>query len=203
MRTHVILAAALASLAASAQSQRILGWFQAGSNFAGYEVRIDGDAGHNGKGSGSIRCVQPKGCGGFGTLMQTFRADEFRGKRVLLSAWIKTVTAEHASIWMRVDTRDATAAFDNMDDRPISGTTEDWQQQSIVLNVPKDAATINYGVLLHGNGQAWVDDFGFLVVDKSVKTTDKMQGPAHLPNPLALDKIAAFPTAPVNTGFDQ
>jgi hypothetical protein len=50
--------------------------------------------------------------------------------------------------------------FDNMQDRPIQGTT-DWGRHDIVLDVPEEALYIAFGVLLAGRGQIWVDDFEF------------------------------------------
>ncbi len=42
----------------------------------------------------------------FGNLMQTFKADSFRGKTVRLRAWIRVDTAapaDQAQMWLRVD----------------------------------------------------------------------------------------------------
>ena len=41
---------------------------------------------------------------GFGTLMQMFKADEYRGKRVRMSGYVKAKDAsDWAGLWMRVD----------------------------------------------------------------------------------------------------
>jgi len=60
--------------------------------------------------------------------------------------------------------------FDNMDDRPVTGTTE-WAQHAIVLDVPSEATRFFFGVFQVGPGATWFDDFRFEVVDESVPTT--------------------------------
>jgi hypothetical protein len=58
---------------------------------------------------------------GFGTLMQDFRANEYVGKRVRFSAFVKSQDLESwAGLWMRVDQGEGATpqvlAFDNMVD---------------------------------------------------------------------------------------
>ena len=64
-------------------------------------------------------------------------------------------------LWRRVDGRDAgpggMLAFDNMHDRPVTGTT-DWARHEIVLDVSEEAEAVFFGMLLNGKGTAWVDD---------------------------------------------
>jgi hypothetical protein len=62
--------------------------------------------------------------------------------------------------------------FDNMHDRPITGTTE-WTKSQIVLNVPAESSRIAYGVLLGGEGQVWIDDIKFDVVGEDIPTTGR------------------------------
>ena len=78
-----------------------------------------------------------------------------------------------AALWMRVDGAKTgeILAFDNMYGREITGTTE-WKKCEIVLDVPKEAAEIDFGALLAGKGTAWVDDLQIEKVDSNVPTTD-------------------------------
>jgi hypothetical protein len=65
---------------------------------------------------------------GFGTLMQTFKADSFRTKRIRFSGYVRSKEVmDWAGLWLRVDGSNGgeMLAFDNMQDRPIKGTT-DW-----------------------------------------------------------------------------
>jgi len=72
---------------------------------------------------------------------------------------------------MRVDGGEwKTLSFDNMEDRPIRGTN-DWQKQSIVLDVPENSERISFGVLLDGTGDVWIDDVKLESVSEDVKVT--------------------------------
>jgi hypothetical protein len=131
------------------------GWRARGSAPAEYEMRRSMDAAHDGKSGASIT---HKGAGGkdFGTLMQAIDAAEYRGKRISLRAWIRTTDAESAQLWARVDGATGSLALDNMDDRPIKGTTG-WRDYELVLDVPETAAHLAFGVLLQGKGTVAFD----------------------------------------------
>jgi hypothetical protein len=126
---------------------------------------------HAGDASGHLWSLKDN-INGFGTLMQTFTADEYQGQRLRMSAYVKAESVEEwVGLWMRVDGSDGTSAFDNMQDRPIQGST-DWSEYEIVLDVPEDSVSIAFGVLMGGTGQVWVDDFQFEVVAQDVPTTN-------------------------------
>jgi hypothetical protein len=74
-------------------------------------------------------------------------------------------------MWLRID-GDAgkVLGFDNMDSRPVSGTTE-WKRYDIVLDVPAAARDIAFGFFLTGNGEVWADGFKIDKVDQSVSAT--------------------------------
>ena len=111
------------------------------------------------------------GVEGFGTLMQDFRADHYLGKRVRFSAFVKTEGAEDwAGLWMRVDKGAKQLTFDNMQGRPIKGTT-DWRKYDVVLDVPQEATGIFFGVLLSGSGTVWLSEAKFEIVETNVPTT--------------------------------
>lgn len=118
---------------------------------------------------------------GFGTLMQSFQAGEYQGKRVRLRAFTKSEGIEDwAGLWMRVDKdMGRIVAFDNMEDRPIKGTTS-WHRYDLVLDVPSDADDIAFGVLLAGTGKIWLNDVEFEVVGSDVPTTGRGPQSKHL-----------------------
>ena len=60
-------------------------------------------------------------------------------------------------LWMRGDKRSEVLAFDNIQNRGIRGTTG-WQRYYVVLDVPKDATQIAFGILLSGPGLVWLND---------------------------------------------
>jgi hypothetical protein len=109
------------------QGESMKGWFLAGSHPQNYEQGI---VTHNGKKSGYLK-AQVVQSGGFGTLMQMFKADSYRNKRMRLSAAVKSEGVENwAGLWMRIDGPEETLGFDNMQNRPIKGTTS-WQKYEV------------------------------------------------------------------------
>jgi hypothetical protein len=180
-----ILAFPLASLLSAGQPMPA-GWFLAGDRPAEYAVSIETTA-HSGKNAARLACVAAKPSG-FGTLMQMFDATKYRGKRLRLTAYVKTLDVTGwAGLWMRVDgSSGPSLAFDNMQDRPIKGTTA-WIQYNVVLDVPEVAQAIAFGVLLNGAGTAWVDDFDFEIVGSQVAPSGK----------------PALPRSPQNLGFEN
>lgn len=57
------------------------GWFGAGSHPENYEMSVDTAVKHSGKAGAHIKFIG-QNSEGFGTLMQTLKADDYRGKRV-------------------------------------------------------------------------------------------------------------------------
>jgi len=115
--------------------------------------------------------------------MQTFDATEYRGKRLRLSAYVKSESVENwAGVWMRIDRAKESVAFDNMQNRPITGT-QGWTQHSIVLDVDPNATGVAFGILLSGKGAVWIDDLAFEVVGEDVPVTD-MRVPSKSPRNL-------------------
>lgn len=76
------------SAAASFGTETPKGWFPAGSHPKEYEMTVDRTVTHGGKASASLKCIAAQ-TSGFGTLMQTFNADSFRGQRVRMSGYVR------------------------------------------------------------------------------------------------------------------
>ncbi|MGB3418376.1 MAG: glyoxalase superfamily protein [Mesorhizobium sp.] len=124
----------------------------------------------------------------FASLMQSVRADPFKGDRVELTASLRTEDADAASIWMRVDGSPGhVLRFDNMmkrkDDGALHGT-RGWISRSVVLDVPEDAISIHYGVLLQGYGRVWARSFKISSVGQDVPVTAQRH---YLDRPSNLD----------------
>lgn len=186
MTTHilkfVLLATALiwVSIAGAAAPA---GWNLAGTNPKGFEVGTLTQAD-----SGQVAYLKSKtaDADGFGTLMQTFSAQAHRGQRLRVSASIKTTdVSSWSGLWMRIDgpISSQPLGFDNMQNRPIVGTT-DWHRHEVVLDVPPDSKAIAFGVLLVGDGEVLLDNIVFDVVDDSVAvtgpTTSQQKQPINL-----------------------
>jgi hypothetical protein len=176
------------------------GWGQFGGQ-SSFRAGVDRSVGHGGTSSGHLtaRSGAPEG---FGTLSQIIRADDFRGKRVRFSAYVKTRGVSAAGLWMRVDGNGGILAFDNMGNRVIGGTN-DWTLVSVVLDVPKEAAGIALGVLLLSAGEVWIDDASLEVVGTDVRDTNMMAPTSNAAN--VDQQRAMYASAPltlVNVGFE-
>ncbi len=149
---------------------KVKGWLKAGSESSSYVIgteEIDGNS------VAYIKSIKPVD-GKFGTLMQSFSPDEYRGKRVRFSASVKTVDASNwVGMWMRVDKDNKSVAFDNMQNRSISGTT-DWKKYAIVLDVPTECDNISMGLILADTGEAYWDHLKLEIVSDDVPVTDGM-----------------------------
>src|SRR5581483_12016409 len=129
-RTPLMLAASYALFAAAPP-----GWFLAGSAPRSYETGVDQTVTYAGMPSAVLKSVSPVPPQGFGTMMQTIQAGDYRGKRIRFSAEVKSDSvADWAGLWMRVDEGKQVTAFDNMQHRPIKGSTN-WNPYTVVLDV--------------------------------------------------------------------
>jgi Erythromycin esterase len=99
----------------------------------------------------------------FGSMMQSFGAEPFRGKTVMLRAWVrveKRASGDHAQMLLHVGRPNLQPGFvDNMANRPI--TTGEWGQYEIRGDVAQDAETIQIGLMMYGSGRAWIDGVEF------------------------------------------
>jgi len=171
MRRGVLLIAlvlcSLQLLPAAAVPQ---GWFVAGSNPQAFSVATDASAAYAGKPSIALRSIQANPTG-FVTLMQTFLPDGYLGKRVRFSGFVKSDrVGGWAGLWMRIDAGSVTAGFDNMQGRPVQGTT-DWQAYSVVLDIPVGSTSVNFGILLSGTGTVWLSGVTFEAVGNDTPVT--------------------------------
>lgn len=165
------------------------GWSLAGNNPTNYRTGVDPADQRGGLPSAYLASL---GSGkGFGTLMQSISAADYAGKRIRLRAWVKSEdVGDWAGMWLRVDKERGTLAFDNMQDRGIKGT-QTWNRYDVVLDVPADATSIHFGVLLTGTGEVWMNDVSLEVVDMNTPTTRTNLLPRTLPQ------------HPINLGFND
>ncbi|QJR09493.1 hypothetical protein DSM104443_00537 [Usitatibacter rugosus] len=173
--------ASVVAFAAIAESTTVPGWFMAGSKPDSYQMGVDPSGGPNREPAAYLR-AKGTSTEGFGTMMQQFAADDFRGKRVRLSADVRAESLRKwAGLWMRVDGEPGrTLAFDNMGKRPIMGTTG-WTRHEIVLDVAPEAKLIALGVLMTDAGALWLGNVKFEVVGDAVPVTAKTPSTDSLP----------------------
>lgn len=146
------------------------GWWENGNATDKYVVGVDATQGRPTP-AAYVKSIAPTEKT-FGGMMQTCDAKAYRGKRVRLSGLLKTADApKGACLWLRVDGADGKSlAFDNMQRQPVAGT-KDWTPAEIVLDVPMEAATLNFGFFLMDTGQAWVSALAFAEVGAATATT--------------------------------
>ena len=155
------------------------GWLLAGNHPENYKTGRD-------EGVAFLASKQGGTGEGFGTLMQSVHADEYVGKRVRFRATLRSEDVTGwAGLWMRVDQGSKMVAFDNMQTRPIKGTTG-WSTYEVVLDVPPTATNISFGALVDSNGGIWLREAEFGPVGLDVPTTGKV-----------------YPLKPVNLDFRQ
>lgn len=172
-------------------SNLVKGWILSGSNPESYEMKTDSQVFHSGTKSGYLASTLSVGEGQFGTMMQSFSAEQWHGKRIKLSCFLKTDKVNKCGAWCRVDNHIGdTLQFDNMYNRSIHGTTN-WNYYTIVLDVPEESASIHFGVMLIGSGKVWADSFQFEEVELEIPTTNM------------LTKNEELPLEPINLGFDE
>jgi len=134
---------------------------------AGYEGGLDQSNTRTGAPAIYLRPGPDGSVWSFGSLSQHLDITPYLGKRISLSGFlkVKNVTGS-AAFWARVDGRDKQMlAFDNMQGHQLTGST-DWTPFRIVLDVPKDSASLVLGLLLVGAGEIWAD--GVEIVAKPV-----------------------------------
>src|SRR5437763_13349735 len=175
-RLTIAVAALLAPAVARARVPT--GW-QAITDASGeYTVRADGARRDGGQGfaGATIKANVPSPRGS-AMLAQSIRADAYRGKRVRLSGYLKTIGVNEgtAVLFMRVDGDGLVLMSDYMQNRPLM-LTNDWARQEIVLDVPRNAIGVTYGFMLGGSGQAWLDDVAIDVVSNDMPTTGQPGG---------------------------
>ena len=168
----VVLMFVMSGLRAEAGEKPSLGYWGLYQNQKEYKVAIDERVRHSGTISASVESTVRE-THEFCNFMQIFNAEKFRGKRIRFSGYVKTSkVTKWAGLWMRVDGEQASPAlaFDNMEKRPIKGTTG-WKACSVVLDVPAGAVDIALGLILGGTGKAWISDMKFEIVNARVPVT--------------------------------
>ena len=152
----------------------VKGWFKAGSVPGSYKTGLDSITFKNGKKSVFIESLE-NNIEGFGTLMQTCKAKNYLGTRIKMTGYIKSENVtDWAGMWLRVDSKTdhESLSFDNMQDRAIKGTS-DWTKCEIILDVPEESGTLNFGVLMAGTGKVWFDNISFEILDNATPKVSK------------------------------
>jgi C-terminal processing protease CtpA/Prc len=144
----------------------------------GYVMEIDSTIKYSGNYSLKIASDPSFDTPSFAPCSQSIPA-EHEGKTISLQGYIKTenvgTTGQGAAcFWLRLDGDSGIVEFDNMNARPVTGTT-DWQQYRIDLPLNEEAKTIIFGAFLAGTGTMWIDDLEILIDGKPLEQADPRQ----------------------------
>lgn len=166
--------------------QKINGWSKGDTASEQYAVLVDSSVslshkasalivvkGTGGQETTSYRIVNGEGRVTFpgvaaGSLTQAIRADQFRGRRVRFSGYLKSLElGKLAQLWLRVEGAEHALEFGEI----TKAASTDWLKYEVALNVPEDSLILHLGFDLINGGQLWGDDFRFEVVDDNVLVT--------------------------------
>lgn len=169
-----------------------------------YDMFVDRQVKYKGKASICVKSntTEPKSSA---LLVQFFAADDYRAKRVRMTAYVKSDDLSSksedggAGLWLRIDgEKKELLGADFMRGRRITGTTA-WQRYAVVLDVPEAGAEIWFGLFVRGAGRVWCDDFSFEIVGPDVATTGEEQRLRDRTRPPTKD----LPKQPKNLGFED
>jgi hypothetical protein len=171
---------------------RINGWFQAGSAPDSYIAGIDNKIAKNGQKSAFTES-KSETIEGFSTIMQKCDAKNYLGTKIKMTGYLKSQNVTSWSgMWLRIDskTMGETLGFDNMQVRPVTGNS-DWTKCEIIMEVPEESVTLNYGFLLSGSGKIWFDNVSFEILNNAT------------PKVLKDRETFLVPQKPVNLDFEE
>ena len=148
------------------------GWFKWGS----HDLETSTDA-KSGSKSGKITSNSTDG---FGSIAYKIPAKYAKGT-IKLEGYMKTkdVANGFAGLLMRIDGENGSLAFNNMQDKEITGTN-DWKQYSITLDFSNEAESIFVAGILVGDGEAWYDNFVVTINGNDVQTLKEVEQPKSL-----------------------
>ncbi|MDR2172718.1 MAG: hypothetical protein LBE32_00670 [Burkholderiales bacterium] len=142
---------------------KIKGWqFMQHAGPESYEFALDRDIFYRGTQSLRIKNIGEEP---YGLAEQKISATALRGKKVALSAWIKTqeTNGRGAGLSMRATRGGAIAAYNFMESELIRGS-QDWRRYTISLEIPESATALEIGFMLQGSGIAWIDDVEWAIL---------------------------------------
>jgi hypothetical protein len=154
------------------------GWDVSGGARLHYRGAIDTEVKREGAASARFEPIvaEPQG---YGTLMQRFRADAYRGKRMRLTAFTKGRGVDgRGDFWMRVQARESPGDGAGLGGGAcqLSGDF-DWKPCVIVFDVPRRGDSIDIGLGTTGHGTLWLDGLTLEEVGLDVPLTHERELP--------------------------
>jgi hypothetical protein len=153
------------------------GWSAAVPNVVDARVHVEG---------GSICLTMPLGSEGDIALRRKFDVAGVRGRRVRLTARVRTDAPAQSSahVSMTVLTDDISPQYGgSVSSRKVNSGS--WRSIHTVIDVPASAASGELFLTLHGSGRAWFDDVEVTTVDTP---------PTSIPNRLSAQQVTDLVT---------
>jgi len=114
----------------------------------------------------------------YGSVMQSIDATPYRGKTIRFRAYIRAEIHSpkgSAHIWVRerFANDDESGFFEYLPNQPA--VLRLWEVREIQGKIGKNATTINFGLLLFGNGKAWIDSASFEIIQETSQAIQNIQ----------------------------
>jgi hypothetical protein len=192
MRTHFWLSATflfLSSLALAHPHEQLTGWQLSSPITDRFEASADTKVTFRGKPTARLQTDVPRA--DLASLIQSVDAEQYRGKRIRLATYAKTKGVEGwTGAWVRVDSNHSRfRSYEDTHNVNLQGD-RDWTALSIVLDIPEDAQTIDFGLSQEGTGTSWFGPVSVETVSPTVKTTYYEGGRNYATGPLSCQKGA-------------
>jgi carboxyl-terminal processing protease len=121
--------------------------------------------------AGTLTLTAPNAAAQGGVVQMNINAARYRGKRVRLSAELRTIgVTGRSGLWIRVDGAGRVLRFDNMASRSIRGSST-WTAAAVIADVPGEALGLGTGLLQEGGGSTELRNVRFEEVSTTVAET--------------------------------
>ena len=149
------------------------GWI--GPNIgAGIVAGLDTEVKRSGKSSAFMSTTYRPGTPN-GALYQRLDAKVYEGKRVRLTGYARGHMEGSSGAFMSCLDADRFTAVETSSHDISYTLSPDWNEFSLVLDVPAGATALTFGFWITGHGQVWLDDWKLEIVGKDVPSTERSQ----------------------------
>ncbi len=155
------------------------GWFVPSyAENLGYKAYLTDEEPHNGKFCLELFREGEFKEGVYGSVMQSIDAKPYQGKLIRFRAYIRAEihsSRGSAHIWVRerFSNEEEAGFFEYLPNSPC--VLREWEVREIVGRISKNAVTINFGLLLFGNGKVWIDSASFEIVQENENLENNKQ----------------------------
>ncbi|MBC8134555.1 MAG: M56 family metallopeptidase, partial [Fibrella sp.] len=139
-----------------------------------YAMTLAKGGGRNGNDAACLKSQVPTPRS-YGTIAQNAAPGAFRGKRIRLSAYLKSENAKAGDLWIVVADKDPNkggGANGEASGKMIRGT-QGWTRFEHVVDVPESTRMLSFGISSEGPGTVWVDGFTIEIIGPAQARPDR------------------------------